>query len=511
MAAQTKNLPLPLASFQLQDLRASAKRLVGCYPESLPPDGQSDVDDPNASSTPVALRRWPGVRTLTSTNTPGDTVRGMWEMLGVQYAVIGANFYSVSSTGILTKLNGATPITGTGFVRMTDNQACLVILQPGTTNCWTYSPLNGGTNFQLLTSAFFQALGGAIDCWYVDTFIVFLANNNGGNGSFTFFNDDGKQVSGNNQITFTTAASFSRQFGTDPFYAMAIDHRQALFFGSRTTEGFVNTGNATGSPFSAAADTFMPLGVHPQCQFTPVLQDNTVFWVANDLSVRRREGQTPLRISNPGTELALQEAQAANQLTGTYCLTPTWNGHPMVVVTIPLAARSLVYDCVTQQWWDLSSIINGQDVQWRPLSSYNGFGEQLLGDGLTGTIGFLDPTINTEFGSANPTLCQVLMQPIYNQNKRVIVRRLEAAVTPGQGTVGAYAPKISLLLSDNWGTTFYPVGDEDQTLGVPGDTDNRSYWLNLGAHRSLVSKLQITDSSPTFFIDVNADIELCSS
>ena len=509
MAAQTKNLPLPLASYQLQDLRASAKRLVGCYPEPVPPDGQSDVMDPNAASAPVTLRRWPGITNLASTNTVGDTVRGMWEMMGVQYAVIGANFYSVSMTGILTKLNGATPITGTGFVRMSDNQACLVILQPGTTNCWTYCP--NGAGFQLLTSAFFQALGGAIDVWYLDTFMVFLANNNGGNGSYTFFNDDGKQVSGNNQITFTTAASFSRQFGTDPFYAMAIDHRQGLFFGSRTTEGFVNTGNATGSPFSAASDTFMPLGVHPQCQFSAVLQDNTVFWVANDLSVRRREGQTPLRVSNPGIELVLQEAQQAGQLTGTYALAPVWHGHPMLVITVPLAARSLVYDCVTQQWWELSSIVSGQDVQWRPLSWYNGFGRQLVGDGLSGTIGFLDPTVNTEYGSANPTLCQMILQPIYNQNKRVIVRRIEAVITVGQGTVNAYAPKVTLLLSDNWGTTFYPVGDEDQTLGMPGDTDDRAFWLNQGAHRSLVAMLRVTDSSPLFTVDVNADIELCSS
>lgn len=513
--APTKNLPLPLASFQLQDLRASAKRLVGCYPEILPPDGQSDVDDSNAASVPVALRRWPGISNLASTNTVGDTVRGMWEMAGTQYAVIGSNFYSVSSAGILTKLNiagGVTiPITGSGFVKMTDNGACLVILQPGTTNCWTFSPNNGGTNFQLLTSAFFQTLGGALDCWFVDTFIVFLANNNGNNGSYTFFNDDGRQVSGNLQITFTTAASFSRQFGTDPFFAMAVDHRQIVMFGSRSTEGFVNTGNATGTPFSAAADTYMPYGVHPNCTFSPVLQDSSVFWIANDLTVRRREGQSPVRVSNPGIELILQTAQQNGQLAGTYCLAPTWHGHPMVVITIPLAARSLVYDCVTQQWFELSSIVNGQEVQWRPLSYFNGFGRQLVGDGLSGTIGYLDPTVNSEYGSTSPTICQVVLQPIYNQNKRVAIRRFEVAVTAGQGTVPAYAPQVDAFISDNWGTTFDSLGDQDQTLGVPGDFENRSFWLNLGAHPSATLMVQITDASPVFFIDANADIELLAA
>ena len=56
----------------------------------------------------------------------------------------------------------------------------------------------------------------------------------------------------------------------------------------------MNTGNAIGSPFSAAPDTIMPYGIHPLCGFTIANQDNTLFFVANDLTVRRREGQTPV-------------------------------------------------------------------------------------------------------------------------------------------------------------------------------------------------------------------------
>jgi hypothetical protein len=507
--------PLPLASYQLPDLRASAKRLVGCYPEVTPPDGQTDNKTPN-NQIPIALRRWPGITGIANTNIPGDSVRGMWEMAGTQYAVIGSNFYSVTFNPVtlatvLSKLNGSIPITGNGFVKMTDNGACLVILQPGTTNCWTYTPFSGGGGFQTLTATFFQNLGGAIDCWYVDTFIVFLANNNGGAGSYTFFNDDGRQVSGNAQITFTTAASFSRQFGTDPFYGICVDHRQLLLFGSRSTEGFVNTGNAVGTPFSAAADTYMPYGVSIYGAYTIALQDNTAFWLCNDLSIRRREGQTPARISNPGIEAILQQANQANQLTGAYAMTPTWHGHPMYILTIPLAARTLCYDCLTQQWWELTSIISGHQVQWRVLSWYNGFGLQLVGDSLTGQIGFLDPTTELEFGAGNPVTCAITLQPIYQQNKRITTWRTEAVVTAGQGFVPAVAPKIMLNLSDNWGQTFYTVGSEDQTLGVPGDTDNRAQWFVLGQHRSLVQQIVVTDSTPLFTVDVTSDYEVDDS
>jgi hypothetical protein len=354
-------LPLPLASYQLPDLRAGAKRLVNCFPTL--PSQTPQPDDVKDQQQIVTLRRWPGITNFSSYVGGAGGIRGVWEMLGVVYVVIGSVFAALSAGGTFTQLNGGgspLPIPGTGFVRMTDNTACLVILVPGTDQCFTYQPnFTSGTAFAQLTSSFFFNLGGALDCWFVDSYIVFLANNNGGSGSYTFFNDDGKLVSGVNQITFTTAASFTRQFGTDPFYGLCVDHREVLAFGSRTTEGYVNTGNATGSPFSTAPDTYMPYGMHPSATYTIALQDNAVFWVANDLTIRRREGQTPVRVSDEGIENILQTAAAGGLLTGAYAMAPTFAGAPLYVITIPLMQRTLAYNCVTQKWFELSSFING--------------------------------------------------------------------------------------------------------------------------------------------------------
>ena len=505
-----KTIPLPLATYQLPDLRAGSKRLVGCYPEMA----QQTQPDDMFSQNPASLRRWPGITQFTGSGF-ASALRGMWEMAGVVYAVVGADLYTVNSSGIFTIVTGSNSgIIGTGFVRMTDNGACLVILVPGTDTCFTYTPFAGGGGFQQLSAAFFLTLGGAIDCWYVDTFIVFLANNNNGNGSFTFFNDDGRQVTGNAQITFTTAASFSRQFGTDPFYGMCVDHREVLMFGSRSSEGFVNTGNAVGSPFSAAPDTYMPYGVHPLGAFTIANQDNSFIWVCNDLTVRRREGQTPTRISTAAIEAILLNANKAGNLTGMYALSspagsPTWAGHPFYILTLPAAQLTLAYDCVTQQWFSLVSVLNGQEIQYRALSYLNAFGKQLIGDSESGVIGYLDDQVQTEFGNANaPVVCALTTQPIYDGNNRIVVRRLEAVITAGAGPTPGVAPKVSLLLSDNWGQTFDVSGDDSQTLGLPGDTDNRAIWWNLGQHYSLVPQIRITDPSPTFTIALEADIEL---
>jgi hypothetical protein len=99
--------------------------------------------------------------------------------------------------------------------------------------------------------------------------------------------------------------------------------------------------------------------------------------------------------------------------------------------------------------------------------------------------------------------------PEYNGNNRLIFRRLEAVITAGAGPTPGVAPKVNLLVSSNWGQTFDVSGDDTQTLGLPGDTDNRAIWWNLGQYYSPVFQIRVTDASPTFMIAMEADIEPC--
>src|ERR1700676_5611786 len=148
--AQPQTVPLPLASYQLEDLRAGSKRLIGCSPEPAP---QTQPDD-EKSQQPAVLRRWPGISTFTPSGLT-NPLRGLWEMAGVVYAVVGFDLYTVSAAGAFALVPGSVSgIIGTGFVRMADNGACLVILVPGTDTCYTYTPFSGGGGVQPLTSSF---------------------------------------------------------------------------------------------------------------------------------------------------------------------------------------------------------------------------------------------------------------------------------------------------------------------------------------------------------------------
>jgi hypothetical protein len=507
----TAPIPLPIGSYTALDPRASGKRLVGCMVEMADQDNPSDT---KSQYNPAFLRRMAGIRNVV-TDSSNFPVRGFWEMQGQEYVVIGPNLYAmyvdpVTQSATLAQLNGTTPITGNGFVRMADNGTCLTVLQPGTSNAWTYCP-GSGTQFAALTASFFTILG-ALDVWFIDSFMVFLALN-----GTTFFNDDGRVVSGVNQITFTTAASFTREFGTDLFVGGNTDHREVMLMGTRTTEGYVNAGNPNGSPFSSAADSFMEIGCHPLCGYTVGKQDQSLMWVANDLSVRRRNGQDPVRISNSGIEQILQTIASPNgqqgNLSGAYALVPTVAAHPLYILQLPNAispegtkGRTLCYDCLTQHWFELESYTPaGVPLgMWRVLCYHNGIGGQLVGDALTSTVGILDTTFTTEFGQ--PLVVEWTYQSLYNGHNRFTLRRLEVVVTTGDPSSSALvAPTIDLLLSRDG--RVYESWVDPQNLGTVGETDNRAVWFNLGQWRDCFIRNRVTDPTELFVVDAQADIQ----
>lgn len=465
-------IPLTVGSYVNADPRASGRRLVGCFSEAAPMVDTQDSKQPYYQVTfkPVSIRRFPGT-TLFGSNSTTSNVRGIHEMNGVTYVVIGATLYSMTSAGVFTQVGtGITGGSGTAnFVRMIDNKECLFILIPGTSTGYTYTTANG---FAAYTDATFTGYG-AIDCWFEDTYMVFLALD-----GYTFYNDDGQVTSGTGPITFTTAATFTREFGTDKFVGGTVDHREIVLFGERTSEGFVDNGNAVGSPFSSAPDTYMEIGCHPSCAYAIANQDQAVFWVASDKTVRRRSGQTPERVSNSGIENILATAN----LTGAYALTPSIAGHPLWMLILPNASRTICYDCLTHEWFEL----NGA---WSALCWYNAFGQQLIGNIGDGTVYYLDTTSTTHFGTDISTY--FVLQSVYSQHNRIAHRRLELVVT-GAGN-------IKLSVSNDSGATWYDR--ETLTFTTTTGEQPRAAWNNLGQSRDRAYKATISGATESFTVD----------
>jgi hypothetical protein len=478
-------IPLPTGSYQSPDVRASVRRLLNCFSEVAPQDNL--VDDSKQKSPPIVLRRAPGISAFATDGT-SNAVRGMWMMAGIEYAVIGPSLYTLSMTGALVKVGGG--IAGTGFVRMTDNTQCLVILLPGTKIAYTYTVLNG---LQLLSAAGFTA-NGAIDCWFIDSFIVFLQANGRG-----FFNDDGQITSGTGQITFNNGNTFPREFGTDPFVGMCISNRNIYMLGQRTSEVYVDTGSAStvGSPFSDAPNGFLQIGMLPGAQYSAVLQNNAIFWIAQDRTVRTLNGITPVRVSNHGIEAIL----ATLDVTGCYGFAYSLSGHLFVAWTFPAAdaSRTIVFDTTTQEWHEMASFGLGY---WRPLCCHNVFGKYLVGDSQGSGIGTLDVGVRTEWGTVRTSTWT--HQAAYEENNRLSHRRLELVLgggfAPLTGNAQDVDPLITLQVSDDGGMTFRAF--PDRTLGTTGQYEQRIVWFGLGMSRQRVYAFELSANAQSWATDL---------
>ena len=77
-------------------------------------------------------------------------------------------------------------------------------------------------------------------------------------------------------------------------------------------------------------------------------------------------------------------------------------------------------------------------------------------------------------------------------------------MTPGGGTLTTN-PQVTLYRSDDSGSTFLAL--PLRGLGLVGQRNMRTTWFNLGQSRDRVYKFHISDPSPTFSVDILADLE----
>ncbi len=487
-----KTLSLPTGSYSLPEPRASVRRLVNCYSEVAPNVTGLDA---KSKDPPVILRRTPGIVQWNQTGNlvpgypPVASVRGMFVMAGTLYAVVGDQLGSYDQFGNYTFLG--TGIPGSGRVYMTGNGYCLVIILPGLVPGigYTWDLADG---LLPITASTFVTYGAA-QVGFIDSYIVFLQANGRG-----FYNDDGQITSGTGPITFNNFGQLPREFGTDPFVGMQVLNRVIWCFGELTSECYIDAGNTAGSPFASSPNNFMELGCANGN--TVVKQNQTIFWIANDLTVRcinNQSGITPTRVSNHAIEAILQDIT----ITDAYSMAYSLSGHLMVVFVFPTAQRTLVYDCITTEWHEMSSYGIGY---WRPFCIANAYGKQLIGDSQpTAQIGYLDPGTYTEFG--NTLVATWIHQPVYAGHMRLRHRRLEIVLGTGEAPLTGQGsePLITLQMSDDGGHTWRTM--PARSLGSEGKRATRAVWYNLGTSRERVYQFNLSDPVELWLTDVTLD------
>jgi len=416
---------------------SAVARLVNVQAEQNPPD----------ASTPARIMHAPGVRAYRSGHGVG---RGLH--------VMGGSLYSIEGTGLYRDGELIGNIPGSDPVSMTDNGATLL------TSGGYYT--TGGAVSQITDLNF----PGASVVDFIDGYFVFLEPS-----SARFWVTELYSVT-IDPLKFATAEG-----SPDALVDLIVDTREVVLFGTNSLERYYNAG-ADNFPLERSPQGFSEIG----CLGGVAKLDNSIFWVANDQTVRRLTGSTPQRVSTHAVEERIR-GLSGRPRAFSYAL----EGHLVYVCSWDDA--TLCYDATTATWFERQSY-DGE--RWRACATAIVGDTVYVQDRDTGAVGILDADARTEWGA--PVVTEWTYPAAYDGHRRLFHSRLELICGMGAGGV------VMLEASDDGGKTwrFLP----SRPLGATGAFRNRATWWRLGSARQRVYRMSISDAVPVNIWDTRLDV-----
>lgn len=434
-----------LESYQHASLPLSSQRMVNSYLEPAPP---------NAKTSAAVVPSF-GIRPLLTVGT--GPIRGGFFLNGTAYIVSGTSLYSVNAALVSTLLGS---IPGNMPVFMQSDGSHLMVVSGGPGYIW-----DGSTLTEIADSNF----PGYQWMTYLDGYMI------GGPGDGTFYiNHTAFDPTVWNALDFASTESF-------PDFIMTgiVDHRELFLFGRQKAEVWYNSGSAD-FPLSRTASGYMEIGT--TSRYGPAKIDNTIYFPANDGTVRRVDGYTPVRISQTAMEQAIAKYAAQEPIGFTWIE----NGHSMYGLTYKEA--TWVFDISTQLWHERQSygISN-----WRPAFILRGNNVTYVGDRLSNRIGALDANTYAEWDQ--PLVSTVTAPAVAQDNELIPHASLELVFEQGVGTpIGQGAdPTVGLQWSDDGGRTW--SFEIRRPLGKAGEYRRTAQFNRLGQSRDRVYRYSVSD------------------
>ena len=449
---------LPIGTYQYPNEQVSARKLVNCTAEQATPD----------SGNMLVLRRMPGIDEWATTNT---NARGSHVFNGVLYVVAGISLYKIASNGSTTNLG---TIPGTEKVSMADNGTNLVIV----TNPDAYYTDGTAIVTQITDSTFIG--WGANDVAYMDGYFIFTSPNS--QRAFT---------SGLNALTFDALDFTSVDGSPDELVGLIVDHREIIFLKEYSTELWYNAANPTGFPMSRSPNGYLEIGC--ASRDTAAKIGGSVYWLANDGTVRQLNGNTPNIVSSVGISRFITANTSAWGFAYTF-----EDKHYYCLQTDD---STIEYDIIGQEWHNRSTF---QKDTWECFDIRPAYGFQMAVNQANGKVGKLNSSTRTEWGDVQKI--EWTYQEISGEGARLFHDRFQIQVGTGVGiTSGQGAePIIELEISDDGGKQFNHF--DTRSLGKIGDYRDRVFWNRLGSSYARVYRCAMTD--PVDLIAFDTDVEV---
>lgn len=450
----------------------SGGRLINCYAEKAA----------GGSRAPV---RYPRVQGLTERfTTTGETeARGAILVGSLLYVISGDKAFSVDSSYTVTELTGS--IGGTGPVFMARNMAAtpnvLIVHSAG------MSEINTGTaTISDFTDPDLPAANSI--CWIDSYFMVSSAAGR-------------VYQSGINATTFSSVDYTTAEADPDGLVRVVAIGRDLAMMGNSTIEIWGNAANPTGFSFNRGA--VLPVGLKGPYAVTgwePGFSAKLVF-VANDNTVRRLDGYTPTRISNPDLERLIEAVADPEDIEASVYVV---GGHPCVVITGP--TWTWCYDLSTGEWFERKSYASDR---WRGRFGVYAFDEWLTFDRNSGKVFAVDSTAKTEDG--DPLVMDLRSTQAHRFPGRLWVKRASFDFVTGVGIDAGVDPIESdptalISFSDDGGVNFN--NPRTFSLGTQGQDVSIDYWrAGTTNRRGRQWRIQVSDPVEVTFLGAAMDVE----
>jgi hypothetical protein len=381
--------------------------------------------------------------------------RGVQNLRGNDYAVVGSGFYRLSTTEAFLL---GTLETETGKCSFAENATQIAICDGFSLYCFDGTVLTKTTLPDGIVAGSVSGLDG----------YALINDRNSGKFYRTDLNDF-KTVGA---LNFATAES-----QPDKLVRVFVDHREVWLAGQTSIEVWGNTG-ASGFSFSRVQGIALERGCAAAHSFAA--EDNTVFWLGNDGFVYRADGYRPARISDEQIERLIASAAPWSDAHAWVYAVP---GHKFYVLTFP-GRLTVVYDITSGLWhqaktwgsesWDVVGPVKlGASV----VLAHSGIC-QLVKERNTDNDGIMER--------------KATAPPIYSEGKRIAIDAYWLDVDVGT-SLSSVSPSVMLTISRD-GETFGNV--RTRGLGAIGDYVRRAVWRNLGVSRKWTFSVSVTDDVP---------------
>lgn len=362
-------------------------------------------------------------RNVGGTIEESGPVRGGREVEGKLFVVAGTTLWQITPDYVCIPLG---TIPGISRVSMSHNQRGLaneVMINTGSSG-YIY---NTGT--MTLTRITDDAFPGGSTGFFIEGFFGvvepqgrFWANSERGDG-----------------LNWNSLSRYEAPGQPDRIITGIESFREALIFGARTVEFYVNRTTEDGNaPFERASNTSMAVGC--SAKFSVVAMDNSVFWLDDKRIVRRKDGYSPIRISTQAIEQALAEC-TAEQIAAAFAFVWEDKGHKVYYLTVP-GKFTFGYDVLSQRWH--RRLTKGME-RWRLADLWFWNGKWVGGDYQSGRLYELDWKYSLDGqdtdGNPLPLVRRTASGFLHNNQNRVRLNSLQFIVRgDGEETVPAEFP-----------------------------------------------------------------------